>query len=547
MQLWDELAGTAETSFPSFEFVRHLSALEPILPDALVDELGLENAIKDGDLRALSSEAGKKIQDWWRGNDPFPATPLNERMIEHLRRFEFAFDHFVRTDDANRLDDRGRIYMRYGRPTDAYPNFGMEKRFSGTAYWVYSRFHENADFFFLYRQGDGYVLGTPADVLSRDFGGPGLAGLGPTERGQSKAEDVMGILENVYGELAHLRSRHGIILSDLRMQSAPIPLHSYALKVVNDIEATERQAAERREETVPRQRTHVGDELRSIPIALRPIRRLNPEGETTVDVYWSAAARDLQPLDAMRRQLRSSGKQPSSSMLLAWTVIQEATNFEQQQRHEGRMLVRNRGGGDAKLPTQHLSFSLDEQTSQLAVQLDAYWTEMLKEANRVRPTAKVSSGVVRVDSLASLTANPGRLEISDLLPRTWTEGVPITEAAAYPFQAITPSTNLAVEFDIYHLTYNENDQTDYTVEYRVRRSIERSGLGGLFRGDSESETVVETQTTSASRTSNEFVDLDLGDWKTDKPQDVTITVTVTDNVSRQTATRSLEFRMLPPR
>ena len=53
-------------------------------------------------------------EGFWITRDPTPATPLNERRIEHHRRVHFARTHFA--DVTEPWDDRGYVLLRYGHP-----------------------------------------------------------------------------------------------------------------------------------------------------------------------------------------------------------------------------------------------------------------------------------------------------------------------------------------------------------------------------------------------------------------------------------------------
>jgi GWxTD domain-containing protein len=64
------------------------------------------------------------IARYWRLRDPDPFTPNNERLEEHLRRRYFAREQFG-MDRPPHFDDRGKIYLKYGRPRDRYVDPGI--------------------------------------------------------------------------------------------------------------------------------------------------------------------------------------------------------------------------------------------------------------------------------------------------------------------------------------------------------------------------------------------------------------------------------------
>lgn len=58
----------------------------------------------------------------WKRDDPDPATPVNERLVEHLARVSFADFHFSvsRLGLPGSETTRGEVYCRYGRPLRWY-------------------------------------------------------------------------------------------------------------------------------------------------------------------------------------------------------------------------------------------------------------------------------------------------------------------------------------------------------------------------------------------------------------------------------------------
>ncbi len=60
---------------------------------------------------------------YWQQRDPDPFTPANERLEEHLERRAHVREHF-HTDKPPYFDDRGKIYLKYGRPKFRYVDPG---------------------------------------------------------------------------------------------------------------------------------------------------------------------------------------------------------------------------------------------------------------------------------------------------------------------------------------------------------------------------------------------------------------------------------------
>jgi GWxTD domain-containing protein len=64
------------------------------------------------------------IARYWRIRNPDPFAPANGRLEEHLRRCDYARQHFS-SDAPPYFDDRGKIYLKYGHPRMRYVDPGI--------------------------------------------------------------------------------------------------------------------------------------------------------------------------------------------------------------------------------------------------------------------------------------------------------------------------------------------------------------------------------------------------------------------------------------
>ena len=56
---------------------------------------------------------------FWKQRDPTRPTLANERLFEHYKRLLYAREHYGNSS-ARTFDDRGRVYVRYGKPDENY-------------------------------------------------------------------------------------------------------------------------------------------------------------------------------------------------------------------------------------------------------------------------------------------------------------------------------------------------------------------------------------------------------------------------------------------
>ena len=78
---------------------------------------------------ATDDEREKFIEEFWRTRDPDPDTEENEFKEQFYERLAYANEHFS-SGKAGRLTDRGRIYIKFGKPDsiESHPAGGSYER-----------------------------------------------------------------------------------------------------------------------------------------------------------------------------------------------------------------------------------------------------------------------------------------------------------------------------------------------------------------------------------------------------------------------------------
>ncbi|MCD6326521.1 GWxTD domain-containing protein, partial [bacterium] len=57
------------------------------------------------------------LKEFWKKRDPTPNTPVNEFKIEHYKRLAYAEKHFRWGRKPGWKTDRGKVFIKYGKPT----------------------------------------------------------------------------------------------------------------------------------------------------------------------------------------------------------------------------------------------------------------------------------------------------------------------------------------------------------------------------------------------------------------------------------------------
>jgi GWxTD domain-containing protein len=106
-------------------------------------------------LKKLNLE-GKRafLSQFWAARDPDPSTPENERRTEHYRRLGEANYMFGFLDVEGWKTDRGRIWVKWGRP-DSEESYPMEMDARAYKIWYYDQLEGGVEFVLVDRNGFG--------------------------------------------------------------------------------------------------------------------------------------------------------------------------------------------------------------------------------------------------------------------------------------------------------------------------------------------------------------------------------------------------------
>lgn len=88
-------------------------------------------------LELPSSEREKFKEEFWKKRDPNPETEENEFKIEYYSRIDYANRHFIGGGRVGYLQDRGRIYILFGPPTQILRYPGRTPPYE---VWLYGTF-----------------------------------------------------------------------------------------------------------------------------------------------------------------------------------------------------------------------------------------------------------------------------------------------------------------------------------------------------------------------------------------------------------------------
>jgi phage gp46-like protein len=594
--------GTDTSAAARSLFRRRVAQLAPLMADSALARVIKQDRSAPADTWTFRPEAGSSLVKWWRGFDPFPATDENERLEEHMTRLVRVRQNYECPGRISGIDDRGVVQLRFGDPYKRrglnYENgkffrevyrFGVNVPPSGfpeSEIWLYTHIDDTGFYLFAEEDTSDCFKIAKANELMPSYL---TRQRGNSERGLNIAYSALMAMRAIYRELAlyHINfgSRYSEIANYADWQemraiatemaeqsgdnaSTPVGQRSvqvgagvgqtrrvfsnpnlgydfptqFVSRMVSRAEREDRRAAERREEAMPRQHTTLLDGAAQLPVAVRTARFLEADGTTRTDVYWGvpAAALPMGENDSL------------AASLLTVSAVQYDEDRRTSERKRRRYPVDVSEETDARmLVPEPLTFRGTTDLYHLGLQWGQHqlWPTDSTSSRDLRMGPKRRMATARADSLRPLRAEGAQVEMSDVkvLASSSTEfssATPTKNAKPYPFQMLSPGTPLLLSFEVYHLAYNADDRTRYTVSYEAEGETKR-GWTEIFRGTDTQRTTTEMTMEGTSRRTAETIRLDLSQIERDEPQDVRVTVRVTDEVTGVTVSRDVDFVLQP--
>lgn len=555
---------------------RHAAQLALIAPDSIAAPL---STYANTRLRSDSLvEAVRDLRRWFEVQDPVLATDHSERIVQHLARVRRAEQDYAWAARRSGLDDRGETLVRYGPPgrTTAvtYENRGGKNILRGSPtkslesddtevktlpsvpealraldltqsafpveneVWIYPRQSPPLDhFIFVESEQDNqaYLTGTVQDLF------PDRA------QNSASAEAAHATLQlSVYKQLMSV-GEYGGRYGDLYNWTITDPsFDGFVSQKVGRFESADRRLQWERKRA-PKQKTQNPLSAPSMPVAVRTARFLEEDGTTRTDVYGSVRPDSLSPPDGWMNKFLNLGFEPSGSYLVQATGVLRSSALRTASRttHLDTVSAQTTST-DAPVPLSPLL---------LRGEADAHRVNLEWIQYSIGTDGQKGPLVHRTER--ELGAQPALsqsgLEMSDLrLLSVPPDGpiLPSSEVAArrrtIPFDRIEADRRIALNFHVYRLTFGAEDRTRYTVKQTAEYEREADGISGLFGGTDQQVTSTSSTYEGSKRHTVETLLLDLNKLQTlNDAVPVTLTVTVTDEITGRSVERDIEFTLTP--
>jgi len=474
-------------------------------------------------------EDAARIVSWWHRQDPLPATLINERIEEHLYRVYYAQENYSYRKDSLGVDDRGRIFVRFGKPWRqddiTLKNLQLrvlpfEFRLPRNEIWVYRGIHDDAHFLFVQlSRRRPYKIHTSESLIPTNLRGS-----------RRRVGILLAWMEDVYGQLAmqhdHYGSMYDAVSGYTSLPTAvPYQPYEFSQKAIHDSRVKDDQLQRRREESLPISQTSAYGNTITLNPDLRFSRFLERDGSTRVEAYWKVDVRDLRPSRYMRRRSRQLGYQASTDYILSVGLTTRGNEYEPRNVQIRRYHLPD---GSTSTPRVYSSIIANySSNTPVSLQWSLHWTV----ADSIPPLPDVTwaIGTINLDTLEALRGDGLSLELSDIKPLVMESPNSFVRSIPFVDRQISSDTPLALYFEAYFLRFNKVDQTNYTIEYSLS-SQDVDPITTFFDYESSSSTI------------REFIAIDFSQWNTPGP--FTLTLTVTDQVAKSSVARSIDLEYM---
>ena len=510
---------------------RHLRSIALVMEEVDLKRIGLDLASPAGEMQVnLKPGASDLLIRWWALQDNMPASPSNDRLIEHLYRITSAWQNYGHQKDPRGFDDRGAIFVRLGEPsrkavvrittTDLQFNT-IGVRIPDNEFWVYQHVGYDAHYLFAQkRKRLGYKLSQPLDLIPRQL-----------QNSRRHSRQLLLWMEEVYGQLALLHNsfgqRYDEVAGFVTLPSAnSFNPDLFARNILNNTDAEDRQMEWQREQNVPVAFSNTRGLALALDVPFRWARFLEPDGSTRTEVYWTVNASAMKPSRRFVRRMYKEGHEPSEDYLISMYASQRDIDLKRVVRAEKHYLTK--ADATRQLPVKTMVLQGEQATYNLALQWEQRWT-IPGDGTQKQPGARLKMTTQVLDSIAVLHGEGRSLEMSDIKALRYEPGTFPGAGEPYPHAQLEEDVEIALYVEIYNLTFGPEDQTQYTIFYEVAPYGEKRGEP-LRSGTSYSGT---------ERDAREILVPDLSSENIGKG--VEITLFVTDTHSGEEKQRTITF------
>lgn len=464
-----------------------------------------------------ASDRGRFLLTYWRHHDPTPATPENERFVEHIQRLDQARRYFS-SPQPRGYDDRGVFWIRYGEP-DQRITQASTKTIRENEGWAYHRYSPPILLNFAVKGALYCLVKDPLDFV---FPGDRALIAGVREGKRHEIQRVKKIFNEYLGDRISLDRKYFELFNMVGDAESDRPLRSsFNIEEVVRIfaESMNKFDSENAEhETVISQLEHQGELLVEVAAA-----RFLEDEQTNLEFYIGI------PFD----QLADSTQQ--ATLRLSWAVLNDSISTIENKDKVIKVGLQPEIMGRGFYFTTQVRVPLSPCQGQVA--LSVGHVQSGKVFNK-QFDCSMLDGLQTDLLLSDIQLTSDVQPIPDNLPES--QKVFVKKdflIRPYVFREIHPERKIYFYLQAYNLLLNQAGQTDIEVFWKVQAKEGLLQKLNVFGGRSYSLSSSFMQN-GEDRTESVFCALDIQRLM---PGPYILVITVKDNVSGQKASREIDF------
>lgn len=466
-------------------------------------------------IKMLISKAGKEeyevtpyakkawfFKKFWKHRDPSPGTILNERLIEHFRRVDFAKIRFPFTAPPF-YDDRGKIYIKYGEPRAFFSRPIVNLIVRGNESWSYEHIQEGLIFDFVEEGGVFRLVQDFQDACLPD----------------ANSDARLLAANTLYLQRSHLSPTYSKLA--MRVDEAGL-LQFRKTRIKALIKA-------------PSEFYLPDPEAKPLPLLCKWSQFKGEEDSTKIVFYFAVPAKTL-------NFIKTKDKYKSD---LDYTLVALDSLYDEIYKYQSSTPL--------LLPSlknvKHVNFIFKNQLQVLPGECEI---QLRAQSQKSKRLSVVKQNIIARDF------KPDGLALSDLLPAA--SIVSLTEDSSrqftrndlkiipYPFNSIIRENPIYIYYEIYNLNYNINGQVEYEVQYSVQtlqteKSVwakTKGFLKNIFSAETKNSIRQNYSKTGTNINAAEYNALDLSNFE---PGITRLEIVVTDLTSNISVNDTLDFKV----
>jgi len=457
----------------------------------------------------LLEERKAYIEKYWKVSNPNPLLPLNDRLLNHLQRRAYARQNFS-TLSPPYFDDRGKYYIKYGKPHFRYQDFGGERSMEGLVSipfkyysvipnesWSYVNVWPNYVVHFM-QKNDGYkeieslkevILDSQrrgrmvwywSDLMKRRFWM------------SSQVSNTVNDIEQLEIEMAVANGGRPLI-RDIGTSSNKI-----SDEIFRNLERVEYEMTLASADVPPSAYDPIAAKNK-IPVTPLVCQFRGANGRTRLEIALFAP---LKHFLNRKIPIHLSNIHSEFSVLLSNQHHDSLTTQTATRAFPASAAV---AAGLSNL-VGHITVYIPPQPVVMAYQVKNVNNQKIGFGQQEMGLRDFRDHRLMLSDIQLLTPIPNDT-LSQVLPKIEKQGLPF---APYPHSTIKKSLPLFCYFEIYHLTPQESD---YEITYRVYRDKKREGplkkVAKKLTGAKDESISITNQRQFTSEAAEELIQLDL--------------------------------------